>query len=84
MTLIGDYSQIVWVYFMKTKDEAFPTFVKWKTIIEKQTEKKVKHLRTDNGLKFYNHEFDAVYSNKGIVRHCTYTGTPQQNSIAAL
>ncbi len=48
MTLIDDYSRMVWVYFLKTKDEAFSTFVKWKTMIQKQTEKKVKRLRTDD------------------------------------
>ena len=76
MTLIDDYSRMVWVYFLKTKDETFSTFVKWKTMIEKQIEKKVKHLRTDNGLKFCNREFDAFYSDEGIVRHRTCTGTP--------
>jgi transposase InsO family protein len=82
MTLIDDYSRMVWVYFLKTKDEAFPTFVKWKTMIEKQTEKKVKRFRTDNGLEFCNREFDAFCNNEGIVRHRTCTGTPQQNGIA--
>ena len=28
ITLIDDYSRMVWVYFFKTKDEAFSTFVK--------------------------------------------------------
>ncbi|XP_070015271.1 uncharacterized mitochondrial protein AtMg00300-like [Nicotiana sylvestris] len=28
MTLIDDYSRMVWVYFLKTKDEAFSTVVK--------------------------------------------------------
>ncbi len=51
-------------------------------MIEKQTEKKIKHLRTDNGLKFCNREFDALCNNEGIVRHRTCTRTPQQNSIA--
>ncbi len=77
MTLIDDYSRMVWVYFLKTKDEAFFTFVKWKTMIEKQTKKKVKRLKIDNGLEFCNHEFDSFCSNKGIVRHRTCTRTPQ-------
>ncbi len=35
MRLIDDYSRMVWVHFLKIKDEAFSTFVKWKTMIEK-------------------------------------------------
>nr|XP_009596230.1 uncharacterized protein LOC104092345 [Nicotiana tomentosiformis] len=50
MTLIDDYSRMAWVYFLeKTKDEAFLTFVKWKTMVERQMERNVKRLRTDNG-----------------------------------
>ncbi len=51
-------------------------------MIEKQIEKKVKCLRTDNGLEFYNREFDAFCSDKGIVRHRTCTRTLKQNGIA--
>src|SRR3954469_9806611 len=82
MTLIDDYSRMVWVYFLKTKDEAFPTFVRWKTMVEKQTDRKVKRLRTDNGLEFCNHAFNDFCSTEGIVRHRTCAGTPQQNGIA--
>ncbi|XP_057986646.1 uncharacterized protein LOC131171194 [Hevea brasiliensis] len=48
----------------------------------KQTEKKVKHFIIDNGLEFFNLEFDAFCTNEDIVRHRTYTRTPQQNGIA--
>ncbi|GJS92397.1 retrovirus-related pol polyprotein from transposon TNT 1-94, partial [Tanacetum coccineum] len=34
------------------KDEVFPTFKEWKMLIENQTGKKIKKLRTDNGLEF--------------------------------
>lgn len=81
MTLIDDYSRIVWVYFLKTKDEAFSIFFKWKTMVERQTERNVKRLQTDNGLEFCNSEFDNFCSKEGIVRHRTCIGTPQQNSI---
>ncbi len=62
---------MVWVYFLKTKDEAFSTFVKWKMMIEKHTKKKIKRLRTNNELEFCNREFDTFCSNEGIVRYYT-------------
>ncbi len=51
-------------------------------MIEKQTEKKVKRLGTNNGLEFCNHEFDAFCGNEGIVRHYTCARILQQNGIA--
>jgi hypothetical protein len=51
-------------------------------MIENQTEKKVKKLRTDNGMKFYSNEFQAYCKSQGIVRHCTIPYTPQQNGVA--
>ena len=50
-------------------------------MIEKQTGRKVKRLRTDNGLEFCSEEFESFCKNEGIVRHKTTVGTPQQNGL---
>ncbi|GJZ77013.1 retrovirus-related pol polyprotein from transposon TNT 1-94 [Tanacetum coccineum] len=42
----------------------------------------VKKLRTDNGLEFYNREFEQLCIKSGIARHLTVAGTPQQNGVA--
>lgn len=34
ITLIEDFSRKVWIYLLKSKDEAFKIFVEWKTVIE--------------------------------------------------
>ena len=52
LTIIDDYSRRVWPYFLKNKDDTFAAFTEWKVMIERQTEKKVKVLRTDNGGEF--------------------------------
>jgi len=70
------------VYFLKTKDEVFGRFKEWKTMVEKQTRKQVKTLRTYNGLEFCNTEFDDYCKEAGIVRHLTVRHTPQQNGVA--
>ena len=43
---------------MKTKDQAFEKFKEWKLVIEKQTDKEIKYLRTDNGLEFCGEVFN--------------------------
>ncbi|KAH9751398.1 hypothetical protein KPL71_014282 [Citrus sinensis] len=49
---------------------------------ENQTGKKLKKLRTDNGLEFCNQMFDNYYADEGIMRHRTVRLTPQQNGLA--
>ena len=51
-------------------------------MIERQTEKKVKELRTDNGGEFYSDAFDDYCRNEGIIRYHTIPYTPQQNGVA--
>ena len=54
LSIIDDFSRRVWVYVLKHKDHVFEKFKEWKSLVENQTGKKVKKLRTDNGLEFCN------------------------------
>lgn len=76
LTFIDDFSRKFWVYFLKNKSQVFTTFKQWKTLIEKQTGKQIKQLRTDNGLEFCSEEFNNFCKNEGIVRHRTARHTP--------
>lgn len=82
LSIIDDYSRMTWIFLMKHKSDAFGKFKEWKTLVENQTEKKVKRLHTYNGLKFCSSEFDEFYKNQGIARHHTVRGTPHQNGVA--
>jgi hypothetical protein len=82
LTIIDDYSRRVFPYFLKHKSNAFDAFKAWKVMVEKQTEKKVHILRTDNGMEFCSHEFNIFCRKEGIVRHHTIPHTPQQNGVA--
>ena len=59
LTIIDDYSRKVWPYFLKHKSETFSAFKECKAMVEKQTEKKVKKLRTDNGMESCSEEFNS-------------------------
>nr|GEV15330.1 vinorine synthase-like [Tanacetum cinerariifolium] len=69
-------------FFLNHKDEVFPIFKEWKLLIENQTGKKIKKLRTDNGLEFCRESFNALCRKYGIARHHTLVRTPQQNDVA--
>ena len=66
VTFVDDFSRRVWVYTMKTKDEVLGIFLKWKNMVENQTGKKIKRLRTDNGGEYKSDPFFDVYSQHGI------------------
>ncbi|KAD7478385.1 hypothetical protein E3N88_01521 [Mikania micrantha] len=82
LSIVDDYSRKVWVFVLKTKDETFGKFKDWKVLVEHQTRRKVKKLRTDNGLEFCNSEFNHYCKKYGIARHLTVVGTSQQNGLA--
>ena len=82
LSIIDDKTRKVWLMFMKTKDETFDKFCEWKSLVENQMNKKVKVLRTDNGLEFCNAKFDDHCKSHGIERHHTCTYTSQQNGVA--
>lgn len=82
ITFIDDFSRKVSTFYLKHKNEVFGIFKQWKTMIEKQTGKKIKWLRTDNGLEFCYGEFNYYCKDHGIVRHLTFRDTPHQNGVA--
>ncbi|GJR59783.1 putative reverse transcriptase domain-containing protein [Tanacetum coccineum] len=57
-------------------------FKEWKQLVENQTGRKVKKLRTNNDLEFFNQEFNNLCKESEIARHLTVAGTPQQNGLA--
>ncbi|CAA7036371.1 unnamed protein product [Microthlaspi erraticum] len=82
ISFVDDFSRKVWIFFLKTKDEAYSKFVEWLAFVENQSGKKLKALRTNNGLEYCNKTFDDFCRAKGIMRHKTCPYTPQQNGVA--
>ena len=82
LTFVDDFSRKVWVYFLRQKNETFSMFRKFKALVENQTGRKIKKLRTDNGLEFVESEFEEFCAANGIARHKTLVGKPQQNGVA--
>lgn len=60
MSIVDDFSRRVWVFVLKTKDEALINVTKNKQ------EKKLKYVRTDNGLEYMSHQFKELCSSKGL------------------
>ncbi|CAL5417495.1 unnamed protein product [Camellia sinensis] len=82
LTFIDDASRKVWVYVLKTKAEVFQHFQTFHAMVERETGKKLKCLRTDNGGEYTSKEFKAYCATHGIRHEKTVPGTPQHNGIA--
>ena len=61
--IVDDYSRKVWVYLLTNKSETFEKFKEWKNLLENLTNKRMKTLRTDNGLEFCNEKFSEYCKN---------------------
>ncbi|KAJ9551322.1 LOW QUALITY PROTEIN: hypothetical protein OSB04_015367 [Centaurea solstitialis] len=81
LLIVDDYCRYMWVYPIKTKDEAFPMFKRFKAKVEKEGRYKVKTLRTDRGGEFTSQRFSDFCDDEGIHRQLTAPYTPQQNGV---
>jgi transposase InsO family protein len=68
--------------FPQEEIEVFDRFKEFKALVENQTEKIIKVLRTDNGGEFCRNEFEEFCKKCGIARQKTTPYTPQQNGVA--
>jgi transposase InsO family protein len=81
ITFIDDYSRSCWVYFLKTKDEFFDTFKRFKSLVENERGCKIKCLRTDRGGEFCSKYFQNYCDMNGNKRQLTTAYTPQENGV---
>jgi transposase InsO family protein len=77
-----DYlSHFTWIYFLRKKSEAFQHLKDFKALVETQSGKKIKVLRTNNGGDYVNHEVHNIFHEVGIQLQHIVPYTPQQNIV---
>jgi len=79
---VDDFSWKSWIFFMQKKSETYSKFCEFKALVEKESGKKVKALRSDNGGEFISGEFKDFCSAEGIRRELIAPHNPQQNGVA--
>jgi Reverse transcriptase (RNA-dependent DNA polymerase)/gag-polypeptide of LTR copia-type/Integrase core domain/GAG-pre-integrase domain/Domain of unknown function (DUF4219)/Zinc knuckle len=77
-----DFSRMSWIFFLHHKSETFQNFKKFKAVVEKQSGKNIKTLRTDRGGEFLSKEFINFCEMEGIHHELTTPYTPEQNGVA--
>jgi hypothetical protein len=81
VTFTDDYTRKTWVYVMKSRGQLRATFTEFKTEVEKQTSRKIKVVRCDNGGEYEALERD-LGSSHGILFEYTTPYTSYQNGVS--
>ena len=90
ITFIDDYSHYMYLYMLRSKDEALEAFKVFKAEVEKQYGKKVKIVRSDRGGEYYGRyiengqalgPFARFLQEHGIVAQYTTSGSPNHNGV---
>ena len=66
---------------MKTKSEVFKRFQEFRALVETQTSRKIKSLRSDNGGEYTLGEFVEYCVEAGIRREFIVPYNPQRNGV---
>ncbi|EOY19823.1 Uncharacterized protein TCM_045180 [Theobroma cacao] len=81
LLFINDYTRFSWVYFLKVKSNALNAFIKYKALVENQTNLTSKMLRSDNGTEYATKEFEGHLSKFGVMHQLIVSYSSQQNGV---
>jgi transposase InsO family protein len=81
LIFVDDFACFTWIFFLRKKSEVFQHLKDFKYLVETQSRKKIKVLRTDNGGEYVNHEIQKLFHKEGIQLQHTVPYTSQQNGV---
>jgi len=81
-TFLDDHSKLSVVRLLKHKKDLAQTLVDVINMLEKQSDRSVKKVRTDRGGEYVNQEVESWLVGKGILHQKTVPYSPQQNGAA--
>jgi transposase InsO family protein len=81
VSFVDEYSRMMWIYLIKTKDEVLSVFQRFKLLVEKQAERELKILRSDGGGEYTSNDFKNYCMNHGISHEVIAPYTPQHNGL---
>jgi hypothetical protein len=81
LLLVDDMSWYKWLTLLRSKADAPAAIMTFQARMERETDKKLKVLRTDNGGDFTSVTFGEYCAGEGIQRHHSAPYTPQQNGM---
>ncbi|CAA7012886.1 unnamed protein product [Microthlaspi erraticum] len=77
LTIVDDFSRAVWIYHLREKGEVANTIEKFCAMVDRQFDKKIRIVRSDNGLEFMC--LKHFFAKEGMLHQTSCVYTPQQN-----
>ncbi|CAI7896192.1 unnamed protein product [Closterium sp. NIES-54] len=83
MTVVDDYTRLTWSFPLANKSDAARVIIEeWLPMVERESGKRVKAIRSDRGGEFLGVEFRSWLKWHGIKQQLTTAYTPQSNGVA--
>ncbi|CAI7902998.1 unnamed protein product [Closterium sp. NIES-53] len=83
MTMVDDYTRLTWSFPLAKKSDAARVIIEeWVPMLERESGKWVKAIRSDRGGEFFGVDFRSWLKRHGIKQQLTTTYTPQSNGVA--
>jgi hypothetical protein len=79
--LVDDMSRYMWLTLLRSKSDAPAAIMSFQAKVKRETGKKLKVLRTDNGGEFTSVQFGEYCAGEGILRQHSAPHSPQQNGV---
>ncbi|CAI7828020.1 unnamed protein product, partial [Closterium sp. NIES-54] len=83
MTMVDDYTRLTWSFPLAKKSDAARVIIEeWLLMVERESGKRVKAIRSDRGGEFLGAEFRSWLKWHGIKQQLATAYTPQSNGVA--
>ncbi|CAI7933766.1 unnamed protein product [Closterium sp. NIES-54] len=83
MTMVDDYTRLTWSFPLAKKSDAARVITEeWLPMVERESGKRVKAIRSDCGGEFLGAEFRSWLKRHGIKQQITTAYTPQSKGVA--
>ncbi|GBO20632.1 Retrovirus-related Pol polyprotein from transposon TNT 1-94 [Araneus ventricosus] len=82
LSIIEDFSRKIDVFTLKSKSEVFSIFKEYLSRVQRELGRKLKSVRTDNGMEFCHKDFETFLRDLGIRIERTSFYTPELNGIS--
>ncbi|CAI7847886.1 unnamed protein product [Closterium sp. NIES-53] len=81
--MVDDYTRLTWYFPLAQKSDAARVIIEeWLPMVERESGKRVKAIRSDRGGEFLGAEFWGWLKRHGIKQQLTTAYTPQSNGVA--
>jgi len=82
LLIVDEHTRYMWTEFMPKKSDAFARLRRWKLRAERETDLKLRHLKSDGGMEFSSKAFEEWLAVDGMTHERSALYEHEQNGLA--